>query len=171
MSFKILNSTSQDFQTILDLYETARKLQQKVFPEVVWPKFENQLITDEINNSKQWKLIIDNKIACIWAITYSDEQIWEQLNNQPAIYIHRIATNPDFKGLNFVEKIVTWAKRHAKLKNKKFIRLDTCGNNLKLIKHYKKNGFDFLGITNLKNTNNLPKHYHNAPVCRFEIKL
>ena len=46
-----------------------------------------------------------------------------------------------------------------------------CGKNEGLISHYKGCGFKFLGINKLRNSSQLPAHYHNADVCFFEIKL
>jgi ribosomal protein S18 acetylase RimI-like enzyme len=88
------------------------------------------------------------------------------------VYIHRIATNPDFRGHNFVGSIVDWAKEYANKHQKNFIRLDTLGNNTKLIEHYTNAGFTFLGIHHLTNTASLPLHYQKEPnCCLFEIKL
>lgn len=129
------------------------------------------MVETEIAEHRQFKMLMNNEVVCIWAITFNDEQIWEERNRDSAIYIHRIATNPDFRGRNFVSKIVDWAKEYAKEKGIQFIRLDTLGNNTRLIKHYKNAGFDFLGMFDLKNTDSLPDHYKEAPVCLFEIDL
>ncbi len=118
-----------------------------------------------------FKLVIDGQTACVWGITFTDPQIWEERDKDPSIYIHRIATNPDFRGQKFVTAIVNWARSYAKSRQKKFIRMDTCGNNQKLIKHYSSCGFDFLGMVRLKNADELPSHYQDADVCLFEIKL
>ncbi|RAJ16168.1 GNAT family N-acetyltransferase [Olleya aquimaris] len=167
----ILNSTSKDIEAIFKLYKIASNYQKAKKTVVVWPDFERQLVESEINENRQYKLIIDNQIACVWAITFKDEQIWEGSQNDNAVYIHRIATNPDFRGQNFVSIIVDWAKQYA-LKNKiDYIRLDTLGNNTKLIDYYQQSGFDFLGFFNLKNTKGLPDHYHNETACLFQIKL
>jgi len=116
-------------------------------------------------------MLIDGQIACVWATTFSDPQIWEDKNNDPAVYIHRIATNPDFRGQNFVTAIVTWAKDYAKAHHKHFVRLDTIGENRGLINHYQKSGFNYLGLFDLKNTDQLPAHYHNAAVSLFELTI
>ena len=105
------------------------------------------------------------------AITYNDAQIWENDDNNSSVYIHRIATNPEFRGNNFVQAIVDWSKNYAQEHNKQFIRMDTCGKNKRLISHYKKCGFNYLGMKKLKNTSELQAHYYNADVCFFEIKL
>jgi hypothetical protein len=137
----------------------------------VWPEFERQLVETEIAENRQWKLLIDDDIACVWAITFSDEQIWEERNSDAAIYIHRIATNPNYRGNNFVSVIVDWAKKYAKASGKDFVRLDTIGNNVRLIEHYTNAGFNFLGMLELKDTSGLPPHYSNGKACLFEMKL
>lgn len=167
----IQNSTLNDLQEILSLYRTATEYQKIVFPENRWPVFSQELIETEIGENRQWKLMEGNKISCIWAHTFSDPQIWEERNADPAIYIHRIATNPTLRGRNYVSEVVSWAQNFAKQNEKKFIRLDTCGENKKLITHYTNCGFDFLGMKHLKNSDGLPGHYANAEVCFFEIKL
>ncbi|MFZ3052221.1 MAG: GNAT family N-acetyltransferase [Sulfuricurvum sp.] len=56
----------------------------------------------------------DDQIACIWATTFSDLQIWGKRDLDPALYIHRIATNPDFRGNKFVAQIVACAEQYAR---------------------------------------------------------
>ncbi|MBC8757260.1 GNAT family N-acetyltransferase [Kordia sp. YSTF-M3] len=165
----ITNSTIADIPEIFRLYKLATDFQKLKFPENLWPEFDKGLITTEVVENRQFKIVIEDKIACIWAITNSDPQIWEGSENDAAIYIHRIATNPEFRGNNFVQAIVDWSKTYAIKQHAKFIRMDTCGKNERLINHYKNCGFDFLGMKKLKNTSELPSHYHNADVCFFEI--
>jgi hypothetical protein len=45
---------------------------------VVWPNFDQHLIETELSENRQWKLIIENQIACVWAITFNDAEIWEE---------------------------------------------------------------------------------------------
>jgi hypothetical protein len=167
----IANSTIDDVNEIFRLYGIASAYQRAKQTVVVWPVFEKQLVETEIAEHRQWKLLIDGKIACVWATTFTDEQIWEEKNTDAAIYIHRIATNSEFRGNNFISIITNWAKQYAKSCNKDFVRLDTLGNNVKLIEHYTNAGFNFLGMFDLKTTEGLPDHYHNTPACLFEIKL
>lgn len=168
---EIENSTLQDINTIFDLYEKARDFQRRKWIQNLWPVFESSMIEAEIASQQQWKLIINGEIACVWATTFSDLKIWEGRNINPSLYIHRIATNPNFRGQNFVQKIVDWAKIYAKSNEKKFVRLDTCGRNQGLINHYGKCGFSFLGIWKLQDTEGLPQHYVGSEVCFFEIDL
>ncbi|MGS2741837.1 GNAT family N-acetyltransferase [Sinomicrobium sp. M5D2P17] len=167
----ISNSTINDIDDIFRLYKIASDYQKAKKEVTVWPDFERGLIENEISENRQWKMTINGEIACIWAITFSDAQIWQKRNEDSAVYIHRIATNPDFRGNNFVTKIVDWAKEYTIAIGKQYVRMDTTGNNARLIEHYKNSGFDFLGMFELEDTKGLPEHYHKAPVCLFEINL
>ncbi len=167
----IMNSNLDDIPEIFRLYQLARDFQKIQFPENLWPEFDQDFIATEVIENRQFKIVIDNKIACIWAITYNDADIWEEKENNDAIYIHRIATNPEFRGNNFVQMIADWSKDFARKENKKFLRMDTCGQNDRLINHYKNCGFEFLGMKKLKDSSGLQAHYHNADVCFFEIEL
>lgn len=167
----IQNSTTKDIDTIYALYKMASDFQKTKKTVVVWPDFEPELINTEIKDNKQFKLVINGVVACVWAVAYKDLQIWENSNNDKALYIHRIATHTNFRGQDMVSKIVDWAKGFAKNKDLDYVRLDTLGNNTRLIAHYTNAGFEFLGLFKLNNTEGLPSHYHNQPACLFQIKL
>jgi len=167
---EIQNSTFNDIGEIFRLYKIATDF-QKTKITVHWPEFERSLIETEITGNRQWKIMIDGKIACVWATTFSDPQIWEERNIDPAVYIHRIATNPDFRGQNLVGQIVEWSKQYALINGKKFVRMDTVGNNPGLITYYVKCGFSFLGLPKLANTEGLPAHYDNATVSLFQLEV
>ncbi|MGE0567009.1 MAG: GNAT family N-acetyltransferase [Bacteroidia bacterium] len=168
---EIGNCLISDANEILTLYEAARNLQTER-KMVTWPAFEKTFIEKEIQEKRQWKITIDGSMACNWAICFEDKNIWSEKDKNDAIYIHRICTNPTFRGNRYIDKIVEWAKEYAKNIGKQFIRLDTLGNNTKLIEHYKSSGFDFLGMFKLTDTANLPSHYQNETnCCLFEIDV
>jgi GNAT superfamily N-acetyltransferase len=167
---EITNSSIDDLELILNLYRAATEYQKERFISH-WPEFDSQMVINEILEHRQWKMIIDGEVACIWATTFSDPMIWEDKDIDPSIYIHRITTNPNFRGKGLVNKIVSWSKHYAIQNSKLFIRMDTVGENHKLIEHYTSCGFDFLGLFQLTNTDGLPQHYHNAVVSLFELKV
>ena len=171
MQYTIKQSKIKDIPRIFELYKIAKQFQETKKTVVVWPNFDRSLIKKEIKENRQWKLIVNNEIVCVWAVYFSDIQIWEERNIDPSIYIHRIATHFNYRGKKMVGKILEWAKPYALSLEKKYIRLDTLGDNKRLITYYKSFGFDFLGMYPMKNTKGLPTHYQNSPVCLFEIKL
>ncbi|MCL6461890.1 MAG: GNAT family N-acetyltransferase [Flavobacterium micromati] len=167
MTFK--TSTINDIETIFEFYDIAVKYQKTKFNKH-WQGFETELIKKEITENRQWKIIIDDKIVCVFAITFEDESIWKEKNSDKAVYFHRIVTHPDCKGQNFVKKIIAWGKQFAKEKKLDYLRLDTWGDNTELIDYYQKCGFEFLGIIT-PDYNGLPKHYDGITLSLFEIKL
>jgi hypothetical protein len=160
MEKQILNSTLEDIDTIFELYEQAIVYQKKVFHRT-WVRFERSLVETEIKELRQWKIIEKGEIACIFVLTFSDALLWKEKDAQPAIYIHRIVTNPKFKGGFYMNDIINWAKVYCKTHQKDFIRLDTWGDNHKLIDYYSKCGFKYLETISLngENTVGLPVHY------------
>jgi ribosomal protein S18 acetylase RimI-like enzyme len=169
---QLLRSIPTDIDEIFRLYRLASAYQAATAKAtVVWPEFERGLVEQELAEGRQWKLMVGNTIACVWAITFDDPQIWGAKNADPAVYIHRIATNPDFRGQAFVAAIVQWAKEYAWQNQKGYVRLDTIGENQGLIAHYTACGFTYLELSALTDTGGLPAHYHNATVSLFELPL
>jgi len=167
----IQNCTINDLHDILALYQNARDL-QKERNSVVWPSFSEEFLLNEIGEGRQWKIVNDGIILCNWAITFEDKEIWGDKDKNDSIYIHRICTNSAFRGNRYIDSIAEWARGYAAEQKKQYARLDTLGNNTKLINHYTSAGFEFLGIFRLADTANLPGHYQQEPdCCLFEMKV
>ena len=73
----ILNSTPDDLAVILSLYNTAIDYQKKVFHRH-WQGFDRKMIEYEILENRQWKLVVNHEIVCIFAITFNDPLIWKE---------------------------------------------------------------------------------------------
>jgi ribosomal protein S18 acetylase RimI-like enzyme len=159
-----------EIDTIFEFYEMAITFQKTRFHKT-WQSFDRELIRTELAEKRQWKIMEGNDIACIFAITYNDPFIWAEKDQDPAIYIHRIVTHPDYHGRHYVKKIVEWAKHHAAETGKKFIRMDTWGDNEKLIAYYQSCGFNFLGVITPERSKLLPEHYSAINLSLFEIPL
>ena len=169
--FEIAVCVADDLPEILDLYQAARKLQTE-HQMVVWPEFSEQLVNTEIREKRQFKIVIDGEIACNWAVTLSDPDIWEQKDQGDAIYIHRFCSSPKHRGKRFVNHMVSWAKAYAQEEGRIFVRLDTLGQNHGLVKHYTSAGFTFLGVFQLSKTSSLPQHYQDEKDCLlFELEV
>lgn len=167
---EFLNSTTEDMEAIFDLYDAAIA-HQKAVSKQHWLPFDTQLVAVEIAEGRQWKIMVDGQIACIFLTAFSDPAIWGEKDADPSIYLHRIVTNPAFRGQHFVQKIVDWAKIYAKESGKKFIRLDTWSDNPRLKELYLQCGFQFLGIQSPADPAALPSHYSTIKLGMFELAL
>ena len=164
---KIVNSNIGDIDAIFDLYDEASKYQIDVFEEQ-WVGFERELVETEIAENRQWKIIIDNEIACVFAVTFNDKIIWKEKDKQPSIYIHRISVNNKFRGAGFTNIIIDWAKDYPKTHQKEFIRMDTLGHNQKLIDYYVSCGFKHTETIKIGALQGMPAHYKGS-LALFEI--
>nr|WP_315028690.1 GNAT family N-acetyltransferase [uncultured Chryseobacterium sp.] len=166
----IVNTSLQDIEGIFEVYKIASDFKKKV-SGVQWPEFDRNMIETEIKENRHWKIMVEDSIACVWSITFEDKQVWENRNSDPAIYIHRIATNPNFRGQKFVEQIAAWARNFAKENNKLFVRMDTTAGNQRLTDYYVKCGFSHLGSKIMSDTEGRPAHYHNATMELFQLEV
>ncbi|RZK53416.1 MAG: N-acetyltransferase, partial [Pedobacter sp.] len=121
---EIVNSTAEDLNIIFEFYDMAVAHQKKV-SDKHWQGFDVELVKNEIEEQRQYKILVDGKVACVFLVTFNDPQIWQEKDKDAAIYLHRIVTNPDFRGYGFVHIITNWAKDYAKNHQLKFVRLDT----------------------------------------------
>lgn len=168
--FRILNTTKEDFDTILWLFEQAINLQGKNGYKV-WEGIDKNALTKDIDEGLQYKIVRDNNILCIFSIQYNDPFIWRDRDQNDAIYLHRIVVNPDFKGQKQFQKVLNWAIEIARQKNLKCLRMDTWADNKKIIDYYRSFGFEF--IENYKTTNaaELPIQNRNLNVALLEMKV
>ncbi|WP_316804589.1 GNAT family N-acetyltransferase [Pedobacter nototheniae] len=169
MQLEVKNSQTSDIDLIFDFYDMAIAHQKKVFNKH-WQGFSRALIQTEIDENRQYKMLIDGTVACVFAVTFNDQLIWGDRDHD-AIYIHRIVTHPSFRGYSFVKQIIKWAKKYSAENELKFIRMDTWADNEKLLEYYTGCGFDFAGTVNMSESEGLPKHYEGISLNLFEIKL
>ena len=167
---EVRRTRPEERDQILDLYAHASALQRSK-GQVTWPQIDAALVDLEIREGRQWQIRLDGQMACVWVVAYEDPQIWGKLDADPSVYLHRIATHPDFRGRKMVGHVVQWARQHAAEEGRTHVRLDTVGNNAALIRLYTGHGFDFLGAEDLEDVEGLPGHYADGPCLRFEIVL
>jgi predicted GNAT family N-acyltransferase len=167
---QITNSAFTDIDFIFRLFDNAIQYQEKNGHEL-WPQFSKQLIETEIAEKRHWKILNGETTACVFSVLYSDPIIWEEKNNEPSVYLHRIAINPSFKGRGVMNKIKIWAIQHAREKAGKYVRMDTWGNNENLRRYYISCGFSYIGQQYLKNVDGLPAHYGGSVLNLFQIEV
>lgn len=165
-----MNCIADDMPLLFEFYDIAREY-QKAHSNRHWQTFDPVLVRQEIEEQRQWKILEGDRVACVFMTAYEDPYIWGEKNKDPAMYIHRIVTHSAFRGKNYTMKIIEWAKEHGKKMGKQFIRMDTWGDNPKLIDYYTKCGFTYLETVTPTTTTNLPPHYSCISLSLFEIKI
>ena len=119
---EIFKTTNTDIDAVFDIYNAATSY-QKTVNNKSWRGFERSLIEKEIAENRHFIIKEGDEVACTFVLTFNDLIIWKEAAQDPAVYLHRIATNPKFRGQSYVKKIIEWVKVYAKENNKDYIRL------------------------------------------------
>jgi ribosomal protein S18 acetylase RimI-like enzyme len=167
---RFVNATISDTPTVLALYEKGSEFQKTAFGKG-WQFIDTVRLQTEIKERRLWKIVESGAIACIFSVVYSDPILWRDLNADPAMYLHRIVTNPDFRGRGYVTKITDWSRAHAAANGLRYVRLDTWEDNGKLVDLYLSNGFRYVSTVELSESDATPKHYVGNRISLFEIDL
>lgn len=170
-SLKIINSERQDMDSIFRLFASAIAYQKRNGFQL-WPQFSKEMIEKEISEKRHWKIMDGDTIACIFSVLYNDPVIWgEERDKEPSVYLHRTAINPAYKGRNMMRLIKDWAIQHARELNKKYVRMDTWGDNISIRNYYINCGFPYIGQQQLTTADDLPQHYGGSLLSLFEIEV
>jgi len=164
------NATPTDIPVLLELYKKGSQFQQNVFGKS-WQSIDTVRVETEIRENRLWKIVDEESIACIFSVVYSDPLLWQERNADPAMYIHRIVTNPDFRGRGYIGKITAWARDHAKTKRLRFVRLDTWADSDKLVGLYVKNGYRLVSTIEVTASKATPMHYVGDKISLFQIDI
>ena len=135
----------------------------------VWPSFSRELATQEIEARNHYSVFSAKaELIGYFSVVHSDPIIWEKKEKGDSIYIHRMVVNQKVKGSGFANFVFKWSVKHAQEIGLNFVRMDTWGENIELLNHYIKCGFNHIGFKQLGLTPSLPSHYNNIKVALFE---
>jgi len=171
MLIQIQNTAHKDIPAIFALYDEAIHYQKEVGNNY-WLGFETALIEKEINENRHFKIVLDEKIGGTFIITPDDKLIWKMQQDDPAVYLHRIATARASRGNDLLKHVIDWAKTYAKQHHLSFIRMDTGSGNERLINYYRRCGFKIIDTnTTVDYTPDLPAHYENGVFTLLEMAV
>ena len=167
---KIINTTKEDLEKVLWLFEQAMNLHRKDGYKV-WSSIDKIALENDIEERLQYKIVREQDILCVFSIQHRDPLIWSDRDRGDAIYLHRIVVNPNFKGQRVFEKVLGWATRFALQRQLKFVRMDTWADNKKLIDYYKSFGFRLVDYYKTGDAPGLPIQNRNLDVALLELAL
>lgn len=168
----ITNTVAGDLDVLEELFRQAIQYQQTKTANS-WHGMNRPLIEQEIRERMHWKIVEADQIACFFSVLYSDRLIWDEKDADPSIYLHRIVTNPSFRGKGYVKHILAWAEEFGRANGKQYVRLDTGRDNRRLNDYYRECGFVFCGIKQFDDENNpaIPRHYLGSGLSLFEKRI
>jgi GNAT superfamily N-acetyltransferase len=169
----ITNTTAEDLDVLEELFGEAIQYQRSRFAGHVWQGMNRALIAREIEEKLHWKIVEAGQIACFFSALYSDAQVWDARDADPSIYLHRMVTNPAFRGKKYVKQIIAWANEFGKAAGKRYIRLDTGRDNRRLNEYYLECGFEFCGIKQFTEEGDpsVPRHYLGTGLNLYEKRI
>jgi ribosomal protein S18 acetylase RimI-like enzyme len=138
-----------------------------------WQGMNKPLIEKEIAEQLHWKINEKGAIACFFSVAFTDRLVWDDRDSEPSIYLHRIVTNPLFRGNGYVRHIVAWAEGYGRSMGKDYIRLDTGRDNRRLNAYYRECGFEYCGVKQFDDDSGpaVPGHYLGSGLSLFERKI
>ncbi len=167
---EIINCDRSDLGLLTRFYDWGRELQQQRSARH-WKQFEPETINREIDEGRQWKMVAGEEVIAVFLTAYEDPFIWGDKGIEPAVYLHRIVTNPDHRGKGVMRDIIAWTRMHAKERGISYLRMDTWGDNPVLLNYYMKHGFKLLGVVTPDNTESLPAHYDCISLGLLEMEI
>lgn len=168
--YEIVNTEIGDLPAIFELFDHSIVYQEEHgYP--VWKHYDKNAIINDIKNKNQYKAVVDSNIGIVFSVAYSDRIIWRALDEDNAVYLHRIVVNPLHKGQKLFGLILDWSIKHAVQKGLRSIRMDTWATNESIIRYYKSFGFTFVENFTTPDTPELPVHNRNLSLTLLEYKL
>ena len=165
---KIKKSRDDKIDEFYILWELAIAYHKKNnYP--VFPIFPKETIASEIKEGLHYSVYTENnELIGYFSLALEDYIIWEELEKGDAIYIHRMCVNRKFRTYNLSQIVLSWAYQYVKEAKRRYVRMDTWGDNKQLVKHYTSAGFQFKKYRKLGNIPELASHYDGILLIMFE---
>jgi len=155
----------REFWAAAIAYQNSKGLQ-------LWPAYPEKKIKGEIETGLHFSAFMpDGVLAGFFSLALCDAEIWEDKEQGDAIYIHRMCVNPACKGNRLAAWFLTWAQGYAEGCGRKYVRMDTWGDNPRLIRYYVECGFRQAGNRQMSAVRDLSPHYQNAYLALFENEV
>lgn len=112
----------------------------------------SEVFLRDVEKDQLWIAVIDGTVAGVAAITQDQEPEYANVGwdiTEPAIVVHRLAVDPDFRGRGIAEALMRNAEQVARCRRIAVLRVDTNTNNPATQKLFPKLGYTLSGETGL----------------------
>ena len=166
----IVPTVSDDLRVIRGLFDQAVLYQQaKGLP--MWNQYDKTALMADLRQKIQYKLCFDHEIAQVFSVFMSDPLTWGEREDNKAIYLHRIISNPAYKGQRILQHVMDWSINFAIQQQREYLRLDTWASNPQMREYYQSVGFEYQGNAFIADIPQVPPPYRNYEVALFQIRV
>jgi ribosomal protein S18 acetylase RimI-like enzyme len=170
LQYKIENTIFNDLPFIYWIFEEAMAFHSRNnYP--VWNGYDKDALQHEVKEGLEHKIVIEDKIALVFSAIYSDPVIWREMDKDDSVFLHRIAVNPEFRGMKLFGEVFKWSINDAISKGRKYVRLDTWGDNPNMIAYYQSFGFRFVENFSTGDDPALPSPHRNMYMALLEYEI
>jgi GNAT superfamily N-acetyltransferase len=166
----IIPASDKDLDLIYQLFEQAIAFQQQQGYRG-WQSYDTEHIRKDVLSQQLYKVLSGNGVAGIFCVCLRDELIWRSLDQNDALYLHRIISNRENRSGGFFKQVLDWAIDEARKTGRKYIRMDTWAENKKLIAYYESYGFRFVENYTTENSIALPEQHRNLHVALLQLAV
>lgn len=159
----IRKASLKDLNEIKKLTEACAEAlqQQKIYQ---WNKDYpgREKLENDIKREELFVYEYKNRIIAIIVLTPKMDKVYQNISwlteTENNLYVHRLATHPDFWGQGYAREMMDFAEDFAKTGNFISIRLDTFSQNKRNQKFYEARGYQRLGDVYFPHKNDQPFH-------------
>jgi ribosomal protein S18 acetylase RimI-like enzyme len=169
----IKKASLKDLSEIKILTEACAEAlqQQNIFQwNEHYPSLEK--LQNDIQQDELYVYEIETRIIAIMVLTQKMDPVYQDIKwfteTGKNLYIHRLATHPNFWGKGYAREMMDFAEEFAKNRGFISIRLDTFSKNLRNQKFYQNRGYKRLGDVYFPHKNEHPFHCYEKPITKFE---
>lgn len=143
-TIKVIQAVSSDVEDVLSLLlEAAQWIESKGIDQWRVRDFTEEMVQEYFNGREIYLALFNGKPIGTFALQWSDESIWKELDNQESGYLHRLAVSRIYSGKGIGNALLNWAEQYIASKGKRYFRLDCMADNVGLNQFYQSAGFMF----------------------------
>lgn len=167
---KIVLTEINDLDFCCELFDEAIAYQKRMgYPQYVSADREGQ--KNCILQQNHFKVVVNDQIAAVFNLQFSDSLIWRELDKGNSVYLHGVLINPAFKGNRIFGHIMDYSIAYALCYQRHEIRLDTWYDNPPLTSYYQTFGFSLLESYQIPDSSQIPLNCRGNKVALMEYRL
>ncbi|MDO3412870.1 GNAT family N-acetyltransferase [Saccharibacillus sp. CPCC 101409] len=141
---RIREASREDSEQLAGILREAAELMVQSGVEQWKPEmFTAETVEEYFHTRRVFVLEKDGYAAGLFTLQNSDPSYWGERNDERYLYLHRLTVRPEFRGLDYGDRMLRYAEREADEQGMKGLRLDCVAHLPKLNAYYVRQGFVF----------------------------